>query len=229
MRLTRLTTGAMALALTCVMAWPMAQAWAAELSIKTPIARETLGTAIGRVATRSHHVMANNPALNRRLDPGSLLFVGDTISVLPHGALTFELMAGGQVRLGPGTELRIDHVEGDPTRPKALHLVLLKAGALRYQPADQAGQPLRLSVETPAGTATGPGADFWVGALDGAYAVQLYAGVVDLASLAGTGELTEPGTGVKLRGQEELPPKPVHFRQRQLDRIARSLMASDPY
>lgn len=196
--------------------------------------RPQLGQPIAHVIQRRAKTLATHPALHRSLNSGSLVFIDDVVTTDRNGYLGLELIAGGELRIGPNTRLKITSVTSDIRYPKAIHLELEEGGSVRYIPAEvqhETFPPYRISIKSPAGTVTGSNSDFWIGWMDESYTVLLNHGEVEIATLAGAVTITEPDEGVKLRDIALLPPKPVRLRDRQLERIEATTVPRDekPY
>ena len=184
--------------------------------------RPELGEPIARVVERIGKTSATHPALERSIDVGNLIFEKDVITTNEDGYLRLALLSGDELRIGPMAHVTIANVIGEVRMPRGLYLSIEGSGAVRFMPKlnkPDYHPPMQVSLQTPAGTASGVGADFWAGWLDRSYMIYLTKGVMNVSSLAGQQDMRNPGEAIKLRDLNALPPRPFLVRDRQLEKM----------
>lgn len=184
--------------------------------------RPELGEPIARVVERQGKTTATHPALERSIDVGNLVFEKDILRTNEDGYLRLTMLSGDELRIGPMAQVKISHVIGEVRMPRGVHFSIEGPGAMRFVP--RLNKPnyhplMQVSVQTPAGTASGVNSDFWAGWLDRSYMVYLTKGALDVTSLAGQQDMRNPGEAIKLRDLNALPPKPFLVRDRQLAKM----------
>ena len=151
-------------------------------------------------------------------------FVGNTLVTNDTGALDAELLDGTSLTLGNNSNLLIDNYFYQP-RTAGTFVSYLFNGCLRIVSGDMSGLSDKdIRVETPVASTSARGTDFWVGEIDGNFAVLLLDGEVVVTTDGGEAVLDDPGEGVTIFSREEAPSEvrvwPDEKRERALNMVS---------
>ena len=173
-------------------------------------------------ALRGSAVATGANGLDRRLQPGSTILVGDKVATAADSRLLLVMNDGARLTLGDTTAITvavydIDESSGDAVLALDQGALLVASGSIARLGAD------RFTISTPMGALDIREAEVWVDLFPGRLVLMLLSGSgLSVATPQGSVDLTRPQTGIDIVSGKP-PPQPAQIDTARLEDARRAV------